>query len=161
MKISCVEIERHDHSCVLFDTDDEFVGYTVAMIRRGLYAHDQCIVITDEISEDDIKKHLSLLSISSADLIQKEQLIFARFQDFYIPNGDFRISEMTQTISKTVRKAFQKNFAGLRGIAEVGPSLRRVPFNDFVQYEIEVQDLFFRYPISALCAYRRSLLSES
>ena len=160
MKISCAEIEKHDHACSLFNTNDEFIGYAVSMVRRSLNSHEQCLVLTDEIPADDIKRYLSLLDLSPEALLDSGQLVFGQFGQFYLDGGTFHRRDMVHNVEKAARAALKLGFSGLRGIGELGQSLKHVDFTDFLNYEMEVQGLFFQYPISALCAYRRSALDE-
>src|SRR5688572_19587932 len=93
MKISCAEIEKHDHACGLFGTNDEFIGYAVSMIRRSLHSREQCLILTDDICPDDIERYLDLLDLSPRNLIHSGQLVFGRLDRFSMPAGIFRPPE--------------------------------------------------------------------
>ena len=160
MKISSSEIQQHDHSCAFFSSDDEFVSYAVTLVRKSVHSKEQCIVVTDEVSPEQIKKHLSLLSLSPERLIDEKQLLFGRFKDFYLGAGGFSGKALIRTYSRMVRASLQSGFRGLRGIGEIGRSSVALNFSDFIDYEMEVQELFFQYPFSAICAYRRCYFDE-
>jgi hypothetical protein len=161
MKISCGEMERHDHACVLFDADEEFIVCATSLVRRGVAARERCIVITDEIPAERIRKHLALLDLRPQALEAEGSLCFGRFRDFYLPGGIFSPSATVHGALQAIRTALKAGYAGVRGIAELGPSLRDIPFADFLAYEAAVQELFFQCPVSGLCAYRRDCVEES
>lgn len=147
----------NDHFALIYESEEELFTAAVPFIRQGLQRGEQCIYVLDERSEEEIIEALRTRGIDTDEALESGALTFYTVQETYLRKQPFDPEEMISFYADTIDDALEE-YEGLRVIA--GTSwIDEVSFEDFLEYEGRVNDLFEETDSMALCHYNRSQLS--
>ncbi len=163
MKIALDEIQRHDHACVSFHLDTEFIDYAFRNVQTAVRRHECGLVIAPALLQERISERLALAGLDPERLLATGQLNFISPDAFYLAGGSFDADRIIEGVERSIQGMLRKGFSGLRGIGGVYDAVAEGKIDPvkLIAYEIKAQALFHQYPVSGICAYRRPSIPDS
>lgn len=161
ISIAGSELGRIRHICAFFASDEEEYRVLLPFIRDGLERGERAVHI---INPKQSQEHLQRLDAEGIDTIAYQrtgQLDIANDTDVYLQDGRFDQDRMLAT--------FEELASG--GKAALGFPLSRIlcrmewacqgksHFQDVIEFEARVNDLWLRHDDAVVCTYRLSQLS--
>lgn len=162
MKIALSDLQRHDHACMSFNLDSEFVDYAARIVQTGVRGRESCLVIAQPNLQDRISERLALVGLDPERMVMRSELNFVTPDSFYLTGGNFEIERLIERIERMLQDLLRKGFAGVRGIGGVddGIARKKMEPDKMIDYEMQVQSVFHKYPLCCVCAYRRSVVPD-
>lgn len=95
------------------------------------------------------------------ELIDSTTLVVETTGGVYTPGGTFDISEQVRRYRRLTEQALADGYTGLRVAADATAMVAtRQARRQFVRYELAVDQLMARVPMSAMCAYDKTVLGS-
>ncbi|MCC4770748.1 PAS domain S-box protein [Methanosarcina sp. DH2] len=148
-----VDLPWGTHFCLFFRTKEDLLDILVPYFKAGLENNEFCIWITSLPSEVENAKEALKKVVSDFDVyLEKGQIEFIPYIDWYLKNGIFDSEKIINTWIKKLNNALASGYDGLR-IAENTSWLDKEDWNNFVDYEKKVDSLTGKYRMIAQCPY--------
>jgi PAS domain S-box-containing protein len=146
----------HDHPCLIYETPDEQADAFVPYLHAGLLQGEMCVYVVDETHPEFIRSAFRHRDVDLDPFVKSGAFKIITKHDAYLTEGYFDIPKMMQFWKETVEKALKDGYTAVRAAAEMTWSLGAEPGNDLlVPYESELNDVFPKFKVSALCQYHR------
>ncbi|RPJ69371.1 MAG: hypothetical protein EHM20_16465 [Alphaproteobacteria bacterium] len=138
------------HVCQLYHTKEDLMDILIPYLKAGLENNEFCIWITSNIQE--AKKELRK-SVSDLDLyMEKRQIEIILYNDWYLKTGFFDLKGTLNNWIEKLNEALTSGYDGLRLTEDIF-SLENEYWDDFMEYEKEIDRVIGHYQIMALCTY--------
>ena len=150
------------HLCSIYRDKKEQMAVAVPYMATGLQNNQRCIYITDKPGREDICGALGKIGIDIEGCIGKRQLIVLGPEEFYLKDGFFSPVAVLDLILNAHYEALRDGYSGLRGSGnfnwiEHGHSIS----NRLIDYERELNFLFWHNRLIALCQYNETIVPEN
>jgi PAS domain S-box-containing protein len=149
------------HFCQFYETKEDLVDTLVPYFKAGLLANEFCMWITapplvDKEAEDALRKALPDLDR----YMEKGQIEILPYDAWYLKGGAF---ESQRVLDGWVEKVEQAQASGFDGLRLSGNTfwLEKSDWDDFAQYEEEVNNVIGKYNMIAACTYSLEKCSAS
>ncbi|MBM3119413.1 MAG: PAS domain S-box protein [Chloroflexi bacterium] len=150
-------LKPHDHSCLIYESREEWRAAVVPFIAIGLKYGEKCIYIVDTSTADEIRKYLGEEGIDVASAEKSGQLSILHQTEAYTKKGSFDPDRMIALLISETEKAIAEGYPALRVTGEMTWVLRGHPGSEkLLEYEAKLNSDFFpKYPCLAICQYDR------
>ena len=130
-------------------------------LRQGLDRGEKVIyVLSDTSSLVDVAVCLSEPG-QLQNWLSSGQVKVLHAREVYLNGGVFSAEKMIAKWQQQCELALSEGYPALRAMAEMDWALGAAPLDELTRYEGLVQELFHRFPVSAVCQYDLRCFSES
>ena len=141
------------HLCQFYKTKQDLIDVLVPYFKAGLENNELCLWVTSEplIAEEaerSLRKGLRNLD----KYIRRGQIEIMDFSQWYTKSGIFAADEVLRAWINKENEAVREGYDGLR-LAGNTYWLEKKDWRDFADYEVEVNNVFPRYRMLAVCPY--------
>ncbi len=140
------------HFCQFFQTKEDLMDILVPYFKAGLENNEFCMWIVSQPSEAEEAKEALKRAISDFDTyLENGQIEFIPYTQWYLKEGNFDSERVLNGWVEKLNQALTNGCDGLR----LGNSFRleKEDWNDFADYEEQVDDVIGNYQMIALCTY--------
>lgn len=146
----------HDHPCLVYDDPAEQAEAYVPYLYAGLTRGELCIYVADETHPEFVFSAFRSRGIDIDAFVKNEAFKVITKHDAYLTGGYFDTAKMVQFWKDTVDQALANGFSAVRAAAEMTWALGSEPGCELlVPYESELNGVFPKLKVSALCQYHR------
>ncbi|MEN3363629.1 MAG: hypothetical protein V7606_903, partial [Burkholderiales bacterium] len=141
------------HFCQFYRTKEDLAETLVPYFEAGLKANESCLWVTSERLEADVAEELMVSAVPDFKrYLSSGQMQILSIRDWYLPGQTFSADEVLQGWVDREAESKAKGFSGLRLTGDTF-WVERSGWNDFMEYENQVNHAFRRYNLVALCTY--------
>jgi PAS domain S-box-containing protein len=141
------------HFCQFFQTKEDLIDILIPYFKAGLENNEFCMWITAEPLLEDEAKNALQKAIPDIDRHLKQgQIEIIPYNDWYTKGGSFDSDRVLNGWVNKLNNALEKGFDGLR-LSGNTFWLEKEDWNDFIDYEEEIDSVISRYKMMALCTY--------
>jgi len=153
--------EPPGHACLLYADDERRRSVLVDYFLEGLLRAEKLLYMGGPGLEDGIVSQLSALCDTSA-LLASGQLVLLPARDAYLAGGTFNGASLRAAYGQQVDEAVSDGYRGLRSYADCSWLLDVLEggLEQWVQYELEVDDLLAGLPVEGMCGFDLNALGE-
>lgn len=149
------------HICSIYRNKQEQLPAAVHFLANGLKQNERCVYVIDIDGQADICLGLRDLGIDIDSCIRKRQMIFLTKEQAYLKDDYFSPLAMLGLIKDAHYQALKTGYNGLRCAGEGNWAGRQYPgVGMIIDYEREVNSLFLRNRLNALCLYNEEVMPE-
>lgn len=155
MKETPIILKVHDHTCLIYEKEEEWEKVIIPFIIEGLQKNEKCIYITDQHEPKTVKKHLQDRGFDPQRLSSQFQIIYE--DEAYTKEGHFNPDRMIKLLKRETEKAIKEGYIGLRVTGEMTWTLKGKPGSErLIEYEAKLNRFFPKAKCVAICQYKRS-----
>lgn len=146
-------VESHDHILAIYPDAYAKLEEAFEFLKDGLDRNEAIILLTDEMTRDDILKRMSRDWKIDAYLLEKNgDITVSSVKEWYFPRG-FVDSEAIMEKWKAASELAERNGrAGLRVFGDASPWFANGFDREIVEYEAQMERKF-DIPMTAVCGY--------
>ena len=147
------------HIAQLYRTKEDLAEVLVPYMEKGLEENELCVWVTSEMSAEEAKEALSEEVPGVDNYVNKGQLQFVSYEDWYSSNGCF---DGQCTLDKGLKKYQEALCNGYSGLRLTGNALwlDQSDWDSFMEYEEHVNSVVPGYRMLIMCAYKESRCSK-
>jgi hypothetical protein len=138
------------HVCQLYHTKEDLMEILIPYLKAGLDNNEFCIWISSNTHKARTELSRSVQDLDS--YIEKGQLEIILFNDWYFKKGVFDLEETLNNWIEKLNQALTSGYEGLRLTEDIF-LLENEYWDDFMQYEKELDRVIGNNQIIALCTY--------
>ena len=141
------------HFCMFYESKEDLINILVPYFKAGLENNEFCMWVTSEpLNTEEAEKALRLTLPNIDVYLEKGQLEIIPYNEWYIIEGEFDSDIVLNGWVNKLNKALDNGFDGLRLTGNTS-WLEKNDWNNFVDYEEEVDSILINYPMIAMCTY--------
>ena len=141
------------HFCQFYDSKEDLTEILVPYFKTGLENNEFCMWVTSQPLEVEEAKEALRKAVPDIDVyIEKGQLEIIPYSHWYVKEGTFDSDRVLNGWVEKLNKALANGYDGLRLTGNTF-WLEKEDWNDFVDYEKEVDRVIGNYQMIALCTY--------
>jgi len=141
------------HFCQFYQAKEDLIDILIPYFKAGLENNEFCMWITAEPLLEDEAKNALQKAIPDIDFyLEQGQIEIIPYNDWYTKGGSFDSDRVLNGWVDKLNNALEKGFDGLR-LSGNTFWLEKEDWNDFVDYEEEVDGVIGEYKMMALCTY--------
>lgn len=143
------------HICYLYNDENERQQTIAQFIESGLLAGEKVGYLADMPSQDEIPDYFARLGLMPPDSLKPDQLVLARAETTYCPDGTFLPERMIDYWRSLYSQAQQESFAGVRVTGETNWLCKGMPgIERWIEYEAMINSLVEEIPVHGIiCQY--------
>ena len=141
------------HFCMFYESKEDLINILVPYFKAGLENNEFCMWVTSEpLNTEEAEKALRLTLPNIDVYLEKGQLEIIPYNEWYIIEGEF---DSDRVLNGWVNKLNNSQDNGFDGLRLTGNTswLEKNDWNNFVDYEEEVDSILINYPMIAMCTY--------
>lgn len=148
------------HVCWSFNTDEALHDAAATFLVEGAARHERLVYVAEGTCD---RLRADLAAMPDVDrLVASGCLTLQPVGDLYEPDGSFDVARQVATYRALIENARREGFSGLRVAANAtslvaGNAARR----RFLRYELVVDEVMAKEPMTALCAYDRRVVGDA
>lgn len=159
------EVKEEDHSCLIYNSNLEFLHCLVPFIREGLKKNEKCLIVLDEIKREDIIRSFKHIyregPIPASDFCPNGRITIEQFQNIYLENNVFNAEDTLKKYLKILQFSLKEGYRGLRAFVEVSTSAKEIIKSEtFLEWEKYADNCFKNSNFQAVCAYNKKCFSD-
>jgi len=141
------------HFCQFYQTTEDLIDILVPYFKAGLENNEFCMWITSQPLEVEEAKEALRKSVPDIDVyLEKGQIEIIPYAQWYVKEGVFDSERLLNGWIEKLNHAQASGYDGLRLTGNIY-WLEKKNWNDFVDYEKEVDRVLGNYQMLALCTY--------
>jgi PAS domain S-box-containing protein len=141
------------HFCQFYQTTEDLIDILVPYFKTGLENNEFCIWVTSQPLEVEEAKEALRKVVPDIDVyLKKGQLEIISYSHWYVKEGAFDSDRVLNGWVEKLNKALANGYDGLRLTGNTF-WLEKEDWNDFIDYEKEVDRVLGNYQMIALCTY--------
>ena len=141
------------HINQFYDTKEDLIDILVPYFKVGLENNEFCLWVTSQPLEvEDAKEALRRAVPDLDSLLEKGQIEIIPYTDWYVKEGVFDSDSVLNGWVEKLNQALANGYDGLR-LSGNTFWLEKEDWNDFVNYEEEVDRVLGNYQMMSLCTY--------
>jgi len=142
------------HFCQFYENREDLIEILVPYFKTGLENNEFCMWVTSQPLEVEDAKEALRKAIPDIDVyIEKGQLEISSYYHWYVKDGAFDSDRVLNGWVEKLNKALANGYDGLRLTGNT-VWLEKEDWNDFVDYENNVDRVLGNYQIISLCTYQ-------
>lgn len=150
------------HFCQFYETKEDLLDIIVPYFKEGLKNNELCILVTSEfLTTDEAKQALEKNIPGFLKYLKRGQIEIFPYTEWYLKEGSF---EMKRVLSNWVKKHDQALENGYEGVRVSGNPFwidNKKDWDDFAEYEAEINKVIDKYKLLVLCTYSLIKCSSS
>lgn len=141
---------RHSyHVCAFYETKEDLLDLVLPFFSAGRDRGELCVwMMPDGVNEDGAKNRVDALVERGLELL--------RARDLYLRGGRFECDAVTRFWDQKVQEALSVNHPGVRASGDAF-WLQQSDWDDFLNYEADLNTMIADKPITLLCTYPLTL----
>jgi len=141
------------HFCQFYQTKEDLMDVLVPYFKAGLENNEFCMWVTSQpLDVEDAKEALRRAVPDLDAYLEKEQIEIIPYTHWYVQEDSFDSERILNGWVEKLKKALANGYEGLR-LSGNTFWLEKKDWNDFVQYEEEIDNIIGNYQMIALCTY--------
>ncbi|AKB27682.1 sensory transduction histidine kinase [Methanosarcina siciliae T4/M] len=141
------------HFCQFYQTKEDLMDVLVPYFKTGLENNEFCMWITSQPLDVKDAKEALRKAVPDFDVyLEKGQIEIIPYTHWYVQEGYFDSEKVLNGWIEKLKKALANGYEGLR-LSGNTFWLEKKDWNDFVQYEKEIDNIIGNYQMIALCTY--------
>ncbi|MHC4239114.1 MAG: PAS domain S-box protein [Planctomycetota bacterium] len=141
------------HLCQFYKTKEDLIDILVPYFKAGLKNNEFCMWVTSKpLSTEEAKNALNKEVNNLDEYIAKGQIEILDYSQWYTKSGRFNAEDVLQGWVEKEKKALAAGFDGLR-LAGNTFWLEQKDWQDFADYEAEINRVIGNYRMLAICTY--------
>jgi PAS domain S-box-containing protein len=145
-----------DHSCFIYDNDEEHRKIITPFLRNGLEQNEKVVYIVDARDPKAIFNYLKTDGVDVEHYQKKGQFSILTSTDTYLKGGVFDPDWMMSILSSETQKALDEGYTALRMTCEMSWALRDLPGSRrLIEYENNLNTFFPGCRCLTICQYDR------
>jgi PAS domain S-box-containing protein len=141
------------HFCQFYQTTEDLIDILVPYFKTGLENNEFCMWVTSQPLEVEEAKEALRKVVPDIDVyLKKGQLEIISYSHWYVKEGAFDSDRVLNGWVEKLNKALANGYDGLRLTGNTF-WLEKEDWNDFIDYEKEVDRVLGNYQMIALCTY--------
>ncbi|MGB9927001.1 MAG: PAS domain S-box protein [Methanosarcina sp.] len=147
------DISWGTHFCQFYQTKQDLLDILVPYFKAGLENNEFCLWMTLDPKETEEAKAALRKAIPELDIyLEKGQIEIIPYIKEYINEVILNPEKLGTLFSEKLNSVFAGGFAGIRGAGDTA-WLEKKDWNNFVNYERELDSIIDNYKIITLCTY--------
>ncbi len=141
------------HFCQFYENKEDLIEVLVPYFKTGLENNEFCMWVTSQPLEVEDAKEALRKTVPNIDVyLEKGQLEIIFYFHWYVKDGIFDSDRVLNGWVEKLNKALANGYDGLRLTGNTF-WLEKEDWNDFVDYEKNVDSVIGNYQMIALCTY--------
>lgn len=141
------------HFCQFYRTKDDLIDILVPYFKAGLDSNEFCMWVTSEpLGVEEAREALGKVLPDVNRYLEEGQLEILPYTQWYVNDDVFNSKRVLNGWVEKLDRALDKGYSGLR-LSGNTFWLEKDDWDDFVNYEVEINDVIGNYPMMALCTY--------
>ena len=141
------------HIAQLYNTRSDQVEVLAPYIEQGLKCNELCVWITAEIPESEARDALASRIPNLGKHLEKRQLQFFSYKDWYLPEGHFDPSKVLDSAAQKYQEALSCGYSGIRATGDVS-WLDQSDWDSLMEYETLLDGAVSNSKALAVCIYK-------
>ncbi|AKB47299.1 sensory transduction histidine kinase [Methanosarcina sp. Kolksee] len=147
------EVPWGTHFCQFYQTKQDLIDILVPYFKAGLENNEFCMWVTSEPLDVEEAKGALRKSIPEIDVyLEKGQIEIIPYTYWYVKEGIFDSQKVLNGWIEKLNRALANGYDGLR-LSGNTFWLEKKDWNNFVDYEEEIDSIIGNYSMIALCTY--------
>ncbi|MGO9388243.1 MAG: MEDS domain-containing protein [Methanobacterium sp.] len=141
------------HFCQFYETKEDLIDILVPYFKEGLNNNEYCMWVTSaplNVAESQQALRRAVPNID--DYLESGQLKIIPYTEWYMIEGNFDSNRVLTGWIDKLNNALDNGFDGLRLTGNTF-WLENEDWNDFIDYEVEVDSVIGNYRMIAMCTY--------
>jgi len=149
------------HFCQFYQNKEELKDILIPYLKAGLENNELCIwIISNHLEAEEAKEELKIAVPDIDVYIEKKQIEIIPCDYWYVKDEIFNSQRILNSLKEKMDKSLASGYDGLRLIENTG-WLEKENWNNFVNYEREMDSIISKSPIIALCTYSLDMCSTA
>ena len=141
------------HFCQFYQTKEDLMDILVPYFKAGLKNNEFCMWVTSHPLDAEEAKEALRGAVPDLDIyLEKGQIEIIPYTDWYVKEGVFDSDSVLNGWVEKLNQALANGYDGLR-LSGNTFWLEKEDWNDFVNYEEEVDRVLGNYQMMSLCTY--------
>jgi len=141
------------HFCQFYQTKEDLMDILVPYFKAGLENNEFCMWVTSQPLDVEEAKEALRRAVPDIDIyLEKGQIEIIPYTCWYLKEGVFDSERILNGWIEILNKALANGYDGLRLTRNIF-WLEKKDWNDFVNYEKEIDRIIGNYNMIALCTY--------
>jgi PAS domain S-box-containing protein len=141
------------HFCQFYQTKEDLMNILVPYFKAGLENNEFCMWVTSQPQDVEKAKEALRWAVPDVDVyLERGQIEIIPYTHWYVKEGVFDSDSVLNGWIKKLNQALNNGYGGLR-LTWNTFWLEKEDWNDFVNYEEEVDRVLSNYQMIALCTY--------
>jgi len=141
------------HFCQFYETKEDLIDILVPYFKAGLENNEFCMWVTSEpLGVEDARTALKIVLPDLDNYLDTGQIEIIPYNEWYTLNGIFDSDRVLNGWVQKLDNALKRGFDGLRLTGNTF-WLEKEDWNDFVDYEAQVDSVLGNYKMIAMCTY--------
>ena len=148
------ELPWGTHFCQFYKTKKDLTDMLVPYFKAGLENNEKCVLVTsDFLTEEDAKKVLKRSIRGFSNYLEKDQMEIFPYKEWYLKGGNFDLRRTLNMWMEKHERALYDGFAGLRVSGNPYWIDNKKDWDDFTDYEAEINKVIGGTKLLVLCTY--------
>jgi len=141
------------HFRQFYQTKEDLLGILVSYLRAGLEGNELCVWVTSQPATEEEARRAIGKAVPKIDrYLESRQLEIIPYSDWYLKGSTFNSQRVLSGWIDQLNAALVRGYYGLRLINNTF-WLERSAWQDFTDYEREVDNVISQHRMIALCTY--------
>jgi len=141
------------HFCQFYQTKEDLIEILIPYFKTGLENNEFCLWVTSKLLESEEAKEVLKKAVPDIDVyLDKGQIEIIPETHFYLKHGVFDAEKALKTGAEKLSHATAGGYCGLRASGNIS-WLKKIDWDNFIDYEEKVDSAIGNYRIIALCTY--------
>lgn len=141
------------HFCQFYQTREDLMDILIPYFKAGLENNEFCMWVTSQPLDVEEAREALRGAVPDIDIyLEKGQIEIISYTDWYVKEGIFDSDRVLNGWVEILNQALARGYDGLRLTGNTF-WLEKKDWNDFVDYEEEVDRVLGNYNIVAICTY--------
>jgi len=141
------------HFCQFYQTKEDLIDILVPYFKAGLENNELCLWVTSEPLGEKEAREAMQKAVSDLDqYLKKGQIEIVPYIEWYLKDGVFNLQRVLNAWIDKLNQALAKGYDGLRVTGNTA-WLEKREWEDFTQYEEEINNAIGKYQMIAICTY--------
>ena len=141
------------HFCQFYQTKEDLMDILIPYFKAGLENNEFCMWVTSQPLDVEKAKEALRVAVPDIDVyLEKGQIEIIPYTQWYVKEGVFDSERVLNGWVEKLNQALDNGYDGLRLTGNTF-WLEKEDWNDFVDYEEEVDRVLGNYQMIALCTY--------
>ena len=147
------EVPWGTHICQFYDTKEDLTDILIPYFKAGLENNEFCMWVTSQPLGVEEAKEALRRAVPDLDVyMEKGQIEIIPYTDWYVKEGIFDSDRVLNEWVEKLNQALVNGYDGLRLTGNIS-WLEEKDWNNFANYEEEIDRIIGNYQMIALCTY--------
>lgn len=150
----CHSVETGNHIAIVYSDKDKELEEAFEFLKFGLEKNEIIMLITDDLSKDEIRKKINTEWNVNADTLEKNgHLIIKTTPEWYFPYGQPSVHKLNTVWISMIDYPYIKGKNGVRVFADMSAFFKYGYMRELILYESTLEKEF-DFPFTMICAYK-------